>query len=275
MSTYATPVAFTVGRHTITPLLDGHGHEPARDVLTNPERGDDPWSGHEELLDIHGNLPLEVGGHLIRTREGRVVVVDTGVGTIDNGKYLGGQFLESLREQGLEPEDVTDVLLTHLHFDHVGWSTKKGAVVFPRATYHVHQRDWDHFVASVSAEAGAVRKLSPLEPHLELFTAEQTLMQGIDARPVPGHTPGSTSFVVSEGQERAVLIGDMAHAYIELSEPGWNYVHDVLPQESIQARSALVDEFADTGTAIIGAHFPGMRAGLLSRHDGQTAWSWT
>lgn len=264
-----------IGRHSITPLLDGHGHEPAREVLTNPKRGADPWLGHEDLLDEKGNLPLEVGGHLIRTGEGRVVLVDTGVGTVDNGKYRGGQFLESLRAQGFEPEDVTDVLLTHLHFDHVGWSTKKGEVVFSEATYHVHQRDWDHFVLADDAEPGAVRKLSPLEARLSTYTGEQTLMPGIDARPVPGHTPGSTAFVVSDGDERGVLIGDMAHAYIELTEPGWEYVHDSDPRESREARAALVDEFADTGVPIIGAHFPDMRAGLLQKRDGGISWTWT
>lgn len=263
-----------VGRHSIIPLLDGHGHEPAREVLTNSHRGDDPWLGHEDLLDEQGNLPLEVGGHLIRTGEGRVVLVDTGVGTIDNGKYRGGQFLESLRGQGVEPEEVTDVLLTHLHFDHVGWSTKKGEVVFPEATYHVHQRDWDYFILSDSAEAGAVRKLSPLETRLRTYSAEQTLMTGIDARPVPGHTPGSTAFVVSDRDERAVLIGDMAHSYIELTEPGWEYVHDVHPEESRAARASLVAEFADTGVPIIGAHFPEMCAGLLSRQRDEASWEW-
>ena len=276
MTTANTKLAPTlhIGSFSITPLLDGHGHEPAREVLTKPEEASDPWTCHHELLDEQGRLPLVVGGHLIRTPDDRVVIVDAGVGTVDNGKYKGGQFLESLRDQGLETEDVTDVLLTHLHFDHVGWTSRKGEVVFPNATYHIHQSDWEYFVDSESAIPGAVRKLEPLRSQLSLFSAEQTLLKGIDARPAPGHTPGSTSFVISHRHEKAVMIGDLAHAYIQLEDPEWSWAHDISPSASREARAAFVDEFVNSDTAIIGAHFPEMRAGKLQRLDNETTWSW-
>lgn len=138
------------------------GHEDPREVLFRPEIPGDPWDDHTELLTEDGNLELSVGGYLIRTGD-RNILVDAGVGTIDNGKYRGGQFLESLKSHGLDPADITDVVFTHLHFDHVGWATKKGAVVFENATYRVHKLDWEHFVESPGAEPGAVRKLKPLE----------------------------------------------------------------------------------------------------------------
>ncbi|MCV9994303.1 MBL fold metallo-hydrolase [Paeniglutamicibacter sp. ZC-3] len=262
---------WNIGRHSIVPLLDGHGHEPAREVLERVGYEGDPWACHSHLLDGHGNLAMEVGGYLIRSGD-RTVVVDAGVGRIDNGKYRGGQFLESLREQGLEPQDVTDVVFTHLHFDHVGWATRSGQVVFPKATYRVHKADWEHFVESDTADPGAVRKLSPLREQLETFSGEHTIAPGIDALPVVGHTPGSSAIVLSDQGSTGVLIGDLAHAYIELTEPGWEYVHDVLPEQAIQARTGFVENFADTGTAIFGAHFPGMRPGTIESQAGVRTW---
>ena len=67
---------------------------------------------------------------------------------------------------------MTHVVFTHLHFDHVGWATQKGRVVFPIATYRVHADDWAHFVESPDARPGAVRKLLPLAAHLEAFHCE-------------------------------------------------------------------------------------------------------
>ena len=148
-----------IGSIEILPVLDGTGREVAAEVLSRPGVAD-AWSCHAEHLDADGMLTLPLGGFLVRTGD-RTVLVDAGVGTIDNGRYAGGRFLDALLGHGVAPPDVTDVVFTHLHFDHVGWATKKGAVVFPNATYRVHAADWAHFVESPEAEPGAVRKLSP------------------------------------------------------------------------------------------------------------------
>jgi hypothetical protein len=181
-----------IGEIEVLPVFDGFGYEVARDVLLRPgDAGTDPWARHEARLDPHGRLEFTLGGFLVRTGD-RVILVDAGAGTIDTGQYRGGQFLASLREHGVAPDDVTDVIFTHLHFDHVGWATAKGEVVFRHATYRVHEADWAYFVESPGALPGAVRKLSPVKPQLETFGSGCTLAPGLDARPALGHTPGST-----------------------------------------------------------------------------------
>ncbi|GGL13920.1 MBL fold metallo-hydrolase [Nocardia jinanensis] len=262
-----------LGSLLLTPLLDGAGQEDPREVLLRPEVPGDPWDEHEELLTDDGRLELAVGGYLIRSGD-RNILVDAGVGTIDNGKYRGGQFLESLKAQGLEPGEITDVIFTHLHFDHVGWASKKGAVVFENAAYRVHELDWEHFVESPSAEPGAVRKLRPLESRLELFAGDATLAPGLDARHTPGHTPGSTTLIVSSEGQRAALIGDLAHTPIELVEPHWHFAFDFDSVAAAAVRADFVSEFADTDTDILAAHFPGMQAGRLTTIDGAPRWTY-
>jgi glyoxylase-like metal-dependent hydrolase (beta-lactamase superfamily II) len=250
-----------IGALTVEPVYDGTGLEPARESLTRPGVSD-AWSCHQHLLDEHGNLKLTVGGFLLRTAD-RVVLIDAGVGTINNDKYRGGQFLESLRELGVEPADVTDVVFTHLHFDHVGWATKKGEVVFPRATYRVHSADWAHFVDAADADAGAVHKLSPLADQLETFDVDTTIAPVLDTRHVPGHTPGSTIFVVSSEGQRGLLLGDVAHSTVELTDPTWEAVFDVDRAAGKQVRARLIDEIADQPDIVAGAHFPDLRFGRL------------
>lgn len=256
-----------VGDIEILPVLDGVGREVADNILTRPGV-EDPWSCHPGVVDSHGHLEFELGGFLVRTGE-RVALVDVGVGTVQDkllghgGYYTGGGFLDSLRGHGVLPEQVTDVLFTHLHFDHVGWATQQGRVVFPNATYRVHSADWEHFVTAGDAHQGAVRKLSPLIPQLELFTGSPTIAPGLDALHSPGHTPGSTVFVASGGGQRAIMLGDAVHSVVELAEPDWTAIFDVDPVAASAVRNAIADEIADTEDLVVGAHFPGLRFGRV------------
>lgn len=260
-----------IGDVQVVPLIDGTGMECARDVL-HRHGSPDEWDLHPEETNADGDLHLTLGGFLIRTGD-RVILVDAGVGTIDNGRYRGGLFLESLRAQGVEPEDVTDVAFTHLHFDHVGWATQKGRVVFENATHHVHAADWEHFVEDVNSEPGAVRKLAPLTSHLSTFAEGTTLAPGLDARPAVGHTPGSTVFVISDHGEKLVLLGDVAHHPLELTQNGWSFHFDHSSETAARSREELVAEFCDTDVLIAAGHFPDLQPGRLSTVAGSVAWS--
>ncbi|WP_028936338.1 MBL fold metallo-hydrolase [Pseudonocardia spinosispora] len=255
-----------IGSIEILPVLDGVGRENAHEVLSRPGV-DDAWSCHSDQLDEHGVLHLDLGGFLVRTGD-RVVLVDAGVGTIDNGQYSGGKFLRSLAARGVTPEDVTDVVFTHLHFDHVGWATSKGQVVFPHATYRVHAADWAHFVEAPDAQPGAVRKLGPLRSRLETFDTDVSIAPGLTARHTPGHTPGSTVYIVADGDQRALLLGDVVHSVVELHERDWEAVFDLDPVAARAMRNVIADEVADSADLVVGAHFPGLRFGRVVTASG-------
>src|SRR5690606_23000821 len=97
------------------------------------------------------------------------------VGTGGKPPFRGGDLPASLSALGVAREDVTDVVYTHLHADHIGWATRDGQPYFPNATHHCDRRDWDHFVspeyeipawerAATTAEEDAARvRLAPLE----------------------------------------------------------------------------------------------------------------
>lgn len=243
-----------IGDIDIQAIRDGSTWEPADTMLTRPGVSD-PWSCHPGVVDEHGHIVMEVGGFLIRTA-GRTVLVDTGLGTIQKGRHQGGGFLQSLYDTGTAVEDVTDVLFTHLHYDHVGWSTQQGRIVFPNATYRVHEDDWAFFVESDEALEGAVRKLSPLREQLELFSADATIAPGLDTRHAPGHTPGSTVYVISDAGQRAWLLGDAVHTVAELAEPDWHSLIDSDAAQASATRNAIADQICDTTDLVTAAHFP-------------------
>ncbi|WP_067650642.1 MBL fold metallo-hydrolase [Nocardia harenae] len=250
-----------VGSIEILPVVDGTGRELATGMLNRPGVPD-AWACHAEQLDADGVLVFPLGGFLVRSGD-RTVLVDAGAGAIANDRYTGGRFLDGLRGYGVAPEDVTDVVFTHLHFDHVGWATRGGRIVFPRATYRVHEADWAHFVTAPDALPGAVRKLAPLAPQLELFGSDGPIAPGIDARHAPGHTPGSTVYVVSDRGERALLLGDVVHSVVELGERDWEAWFDVDPAAASRVRNEIADEVADTPDLVVGAHFPELAFGRV------------
>jgi len=263
-----------VGNISIEPVLDGIGRFAPTDAyrMGNDEgakgTSDDDWSPHRDLLADDGMLEIALGGFLVRTSD-RVVLVDTGLGDLEAGEMKGGRFLLELAALGVRPEDVTDVVLTHLHFDHVGWSTRHGEIVFQNATYRCDARDWEHFVGP---DPGATKKLRPLEGRLEPWHGSETLFAGLDTMAAPGHTPGSTIVVVSSGADRAMMLGDVVHCPVELLDDEWAGMADVDPDLAKRTRIALAKELEGSDTPVAASHFPGMAFGRLMRGSAKRSW---
>jgi glyoxylase-like metal-dependent hydrolase (beta-lactamase superfamily II) len=230
----------------------------------------DDWSAHTDLLDDEGRLEIHMGGFLVRSGDRRILV-DAGMGPDPMlGGDKGGALLESLAALGLSADDVTDVVLTHLHFDHVGWVSRDDAPVFTNATYRCHQHDWDHFVGTDDV---ATAKMTPVRERFEPFSSDTTLAPGVDTRLCAGHTPGSTIIVLSSGAARAMLIGDVVHCPVELLDDEWAGLADVDRVAAQRARNALAAELEGTDVPVAAAHFPGLQFGRLLAGEGKRGWT--
>jgi glyoxylase-like metal-dependent hydrolase (beta-lactamase superfamily II) len=250
-----------VGNLDVLPVLDGSARVPASAALRRiGDREGDVWEPHRQFLVDGTDLDLALGGFLIRVAD-RVVLVDLGIGAVNHPPFVGGQMLDSLRAYGVEPSDVTDVLFTHLHFDHVGWATQQGTIVFENAVHRCHRADWDHFVNGDDPKAAA--KLAPLTNRMEFWESDSTLLPGLDVVGAPGHTPGSTIMVVSQGGEKAMLLGDVVHCPVELVEDDWEALFDVDPALARRTRESLARELEGSNVALAAAHFPGLEFGRL------------
>jgi glyoxylase-like metal-dependent hydrolase (beta-lactamase superfamily II) len=255
-------------------VLDGTMTIPVSDPFVGMPA--EAWAPHQQFLNAAGDLELTVGGFLFRSngRGGeRVVLVDCGLGRREGafgaGSVQTGTFLEELAVCGATPEDITDVVFTHLHYDHVGWATQQGRVVFPNATYRCDERDWDHFVGP---DEGATRKLSPLADRMAFWNGSGPVLPGVDVLAAPGHTPGSTIIVLSSGTDRALLLGDVAHCPIELIDDEWAGIGDVDPVLAKRTRVAMARELEGEDIPIAAAHFPGLQFGRLLAAEGKRQW---
>jgi glyoxylase-like metal-dependent hydrolase (beta-lactamase superfamily II) len=255
-----------VGDIDVQGVLDGVARIPISDPFLNMPA--DAWGPHRQFLTSDDEVELALGGFVVRSAD-RVALIDCGVGRIDSGPFRGGAFLANLAAHGVEPADVTDVLFTHLHFDHVGWATQQGAVVFPNATYRCDERDWEHFVGP---DPGATRKLQPLADRMTFWDRSGPVLPGLDAMVAPGHTPGSTIIVISSGSHRAMLLGDVVHCPVELIDDEWAGMGDVDPALALRTRVALARELEGADMPVAAAHFPGLQFGRLLGANGKRQW---
>ena len=170
----------------------------------------------------------------------------------------------------MRPGDITDVVFSHLHPDHVGWASLSGVATFPHAVYHCHAEDWNHFVAG-SAVPGFAALLSPLADRMEMWTGAHRARRDRPRGP-PGHTPGNAYVVLSWGFERAFLLGDIVHCPVELIDDDWAGLGDVDPVLARAVRVQPAGEPEGTDSPAAGAHFPGMHFGRLLAEKGHGSW---
>ncbi|MDQ4070989.1 MAG: MBL fold metallo-hydrolase, partial [Actinomycetota bacterium] len=228
-----------IGGYRIDPVIDGEGRQPATEVF--PGTKAEQWAPHNALLDAAGRLTVTVGAFLVRG-PGRTMLVDLGYGPGALGRIGTGRLMTSLRGLGVEPEQVTDVVFTHLHRDHVGWASVDGVPQFPNATLRCAGADYSYFVVEGNGDPSIADRLRPCLAHVEPFDEDDqaVLVPGVDAAPAPGHTPGSTVLVFSGGTERVVVLGDVAHHPVQLLESEWNTLYDIDPVLARRTRERVL-----------------------------------
>jgi glyoxylase-like metal-dependent hydrolase (beta-lactamase superfamily II) len=275
-----------IGDIEILPVLDGSAHIPPTAAYAGTTEED--WAPHQGLLDAEGRLELAFGGFLVRAGD-RVGLIDAGLGPESPTPLMsGGRLLNSLVELGVSPGDITDMIFTHLHFDHIGWASRSGEAVFPNATYRCDERDWEYFVepppgldsgfeegnplAALVAPGSGKTVLGPIANRLEPWKESTTLFPGVDVRLAGGHTPGSGVIVISSGTARAVLLGDVAHCPIELLDDEWAGLGDVDPEMATRTRVALMRELEGQDVPITASHFPGLQFGRVIQAQGKRQW---
>ena len=215
--------------------------------------------------------------------QGQVIMVDTGMGPGPHPTRgnLRGDLLNQLKSQGISPEDVTTVVHTHLHADHVGWNVTRESgqpkATFPRATYLAPRADWDYYTTPSVLETAPYIKESvlPLEGLgvMELIEGEHTITPEITTVPTPGHTPGHINVIISSLGEKGVVVGDLLHSRVQLQEPGWCSRADVDKELGLRSREAMLERFEREGFIMAAGHFkPEEHFGRVVRAQGRRFW---
>ncbi len=212
--------------------------------------------------DDKNRVVLALNCLLLRNGE-RIVLVDNGMGDGWSEKELAiyglqrpnGNLVEDLSRHGLAPEQVTDVILTHLHFDHAGGTIthegEKSRLTFPNAVHWLQKSNlqWAESPTERDRASYLRPRWEPLleeKGRLELVDGAKEIMPGIRTLPVSGHTPGQ-QLVVVNGEEGPVLFaGDLIPFASQLRVP-WIMAYDLNPlltlseKKDILARAAAED----------------------------------
>ncbi|MCB1388767.1 MAG: MBL fold metallo-hydrolase [Rhodobacteraceae bacterium] len=211
-----------------------------------------------------------------------VIVVDTGIG---NAKPRGLPRFNRLNTltpawlaaAGAAPEQVTQVVMTHLHGDHIGGNTVPDGdswkPAFPNARYLAPKADFDFWMPRWEAAKGVgetealTDSIAPLVEagRLEFYDSGAEIAPGLGAQAAPGHTPGMMRLNLSSDGARGVFCADIFHSVLQILRPDINTAIDVLQDVARQTRADFLAEVADTGTLIMPCHFGEPHCGTVAR----------
>ena len=209
---------------------------------------------------------------LVLRSEVKTIIIDTGCGSKWNEKQkkiyqislLENGLKGALLKNGIEAEDVTDVIYTHLHFDHAGGGTEfnsEGISVptFPNATYHVQKKQWEwaHSPSEKDRASYLPENLSPLEKsgQLNIIDGPGTLYDGIELEITDSHTVGHQAVKISDGKNTIYHCGDVIPMAAHIPVP-YVMAYDLMPLNTISAKKEILKNAADKGWKIFVSHDP-------------------
>jgi glyoxylase-like metal-dependent hydrolase (beta-lactamase superfamily II) len=219
---------------------------------------------------------------LLLVGDGRKILVDVGNGSKYNEKlssiykFDSSQYdiFSSLKKHHLDPGDITDVILTHLHFDHAGGSTivEKSEVrpAFPKATYYVQREHWNAALKPTERDRASFFKddFMPLKEHnvLHLTDGEGELFPGISFRIVNGHTAALQCPLVTDGRTTLFYCADLMPTTAHVNLP-WIMAYDLRPLVTLEEKRIILNQAADEKWVLFFEHDPLTASATVRRTD--------
>ena len=199
----------------------------------------------------------------------RRILIDTGTGDkqLEYLKYYGFEgvinFDNELSKFGYSCAEITDVIFTHLHFDHCGGATRYNAdktkveLVFPNATHWVGETQWNNFLNPNVREGDSYfsENMIPIQEagKLKLVSENQFVCPEIEVRIYNGHTLGQLVSYINLGEKTLVYVGDVIPlaANVPLA---WISSYDIFPISAMAEKKILLDEAAEKGQILYFEH---------------------
>lgn len=267
--------SMTLGDARIDMVSDGNLSLP-RDMILGglPEAELAPILAQANVAD--GALMPPCNLTLLRDGD-RVVLFDVGSGP--EFQASAGIMLDSLDALGVAPEDITDLVLTHGHPDHLwGLLDDFGDTLLPSAAIYMGRGEFDYWwdentvstidTARQAFAVGAKRRLEAVADQIVMIEPGGEVIPGIMAHASFGHTPGHLSFEIRKGSESVMVIGDaLGNHHVAFARPDWISGSDQDGPTAATTRQALLDQIVADQMLIAGFHLPG-GLGRVEQHEG-------
>lgn len=198
--------------------------------------------------------------------ETKTILFDAGSGA--SFMPTAGEIVDNLDAIGVAPDDVTDVVFTHAHPDHIwGILDDFDDLVFSQADYMISTPEWEYWtdpntVSTIGEErasfaVGASRRLESISDKIKFFNDGEEVLPGVMAHMTPGHTPGHTSFEIRDGTNAIMVGGDaIGNHHVALARPDWPSGSDQDPTLGAITRIKLLDKLVTDDIAILAFHLP-------------------
>lgn len=282
---------FNAGRFKCTIFKDLMFKYQAKDYFINADIEE-----LEKALDKHEinpeNIPSPFISMLLEV-DNRKILIDTGTGYSDepiifrgNKIMVKGKLGELLKEEGIKGEEITDVILTHFHPDHIGGVfSDAGQLNFPNAKFHIHDEEWDYWHTSKSDNQIPLFKyfveknVSPLSNQdLNLIKGDfKEIIPGITAVKAKGHTPGQIALIInSEGGEDQVLyISDTFLHPLHIEQLDWQTNYDLDHVQAQKTRKKILELAYKENMLINAFHFDFPGLGRVDKVKKNWMWNYS
>ena len=223
------------------------------------------------LLTANGlpgdTFDLSIQPLLVRDGQ-RLVLIDAGGGAAMGAN--AGKLVQSLQAAGVTPDQITDVLISHGHGDHVaGPADAAGVLTFPNAAIRLTEAEW----TAIRGDRQLAALVAAITPRVETFAPGAQVTPSIKAYPIDGHTPGHTGYEIVSGEERLIYIGDaMHHPVISVQQPTWTIAFDGDEATAEASRQALLSRAASENLRLYAVHFPYPGLGRIQRREDAFVW---
>lgn len=230
-------------------------------------------------FDMDPSAPLTPPCNITLLRHGDTLALfDAGSGTGFQSSV--GALPDALAAAGIDPLDITHVIFTHGHPDHLwGALDDFDEALFANATHMMGQIEFDYWMDDATVESigeerasfavGAKRRLEVLADDMVPFGDGEMVLPDVRAQLTPGHTPGHMAFVIGQGADAVMVLGDaIGNGHIAFARPEWTSGSDQDPEMAAATRATLFAQITAEDIAVIGFHLPGGGIGRVTQADG-------
>ncbi len=253
--------ALTVGRYEVVLILEGRVEMPA-DILIHVGGADQRAQVIEALPEP--KVSFDVNCFALRDGED-VVLIDAGAGTAWGPNF--GKARVVLQTAGIAPEQIKLILLTHLHGDHALGLIEGDAAYFPNAEICVPDVDFAYFTDPSARDAtpeprrggfAVAAKVAEIYGPRVVRKPYGPVLPGIEARHLPGHTPGQAGYLIKDGGKSLLIWADALHlGDLQPHDPDIGLVFDVDTVQAAKTRHAMLEEAVTAGWLVGGSHITG------------------